>query len=267
MNIAQSVDLKQLEADGFFPEDERDIGDAIDGEESTSGLDALGITTRTAGDKFDGRHVGVGTELRLLFTREATNFRRDTTALFTKFGLTIFLGVLIGVIFLNVGATDPEVQSNVQSRFGALIICLLMGMMGPAGDALFEFPSERPVFLREYSTNHYSVLSYFASRLTMEALVALVTIFCLTITTYFMIDFQMDFFNYYFINYALAMASTAMAVMLGSGVEDPKLAMEMLPLLFVPKMLFSGFLVATELIPEWLRWAQYLCSGSPTLSA
>jgi hypothetical protein len=173
MDIAQSVDLKQLEADGFFPEDERDIGDAIDGKKSTSGRDAFGITTRTTDDKFDGRHVGVGTELRLLFTREATNFRRDTNALGTKFGLTIILAVLIGVIYSNVGATDPEVQSNVQSRFGALIICLMMGMFGTPLDALMEFPSERPVFLREYSTNHYSVLSYFASRLTMEALVTL----------------------------------------------------------------------------------------------
>jgi hypothetical protein len=46
---------------------------------------------------------------------------------------------------------------------------LLMGMFGTAQPALLGFPAERPVFLREYSTNHYSVVSYFASRLTMEA--------------------------------------------------------------------------------------------------
>jgi hypothetical protein len=67
-----------------------------------------------------------------------------------------------------------------------------------------------------------------------------------------MIDFQMDFFNFnfYFITYALATTSTAMAIMLGSSVEDPKLATEMLPLLFVPKMLFAGVFVAPALIPE-----------------
>lgn len=46
---------------------------------------------------------------------------------------------------------------------------LLMGMFGTAQPALLSFPAERPVFLREYSTNHYSVVSYFVSRLTMEA--------------------------------------------------------------------------------------------------
>jgi ABC-type multidrug transport system permease subunit len=64
----------------------------------------------------------------------------------------------------------------------------------------------------------------------------------------------------YFIIYALAMASTALAVLLGCAVEDPKLGQEMLPLLFVPQMLFAGFFVRPELIPQFLRWAQYLCT-------
>jgi ABC-2 type transporter len=34
----------------------------------------------------------------------------------------------------------------------------------------------------------------------------------------------------------------------------------MLPILFVPQMLFAGFFVTPDLIPSWLRWAQYLCS-------
>ena len=78
--------------------------------------------------------------------------------------------------------------------------------------------------------------------------------------TYLMIDFQMNFGLYIGITYALSMASTALAVMLGSSVEDPKLASEMLPLLFVPQMMFAGFFVAINLIPTWLRWAQYLCA-------
>jgi ABC-type multidrug transport system permease subunit len=56
------------------------------------------------------------------------------------------------------------------------------------------------------------------------------------------------------------MASTALAVLLGCSVEDPKLGQEMLPLLFVPQMLFAGFFVTPDLIPVWLRWAQYLCT-------
>ena len=77
---------------------------------------------------------------------------------------------------------------------------------------------------------------------------------------YFLIEFQAGFGILYIIVYTLAMASTALAVLLGCSVEDPKLGQELLPLLFVPQMLFAGFFVTPDLIPVWLRWAQYLCT-------
>jgi ABC-2 type transporter len=99
------------------------------------------------------------------------NLKRDVTAVGARFGLTTFLGTLIGIIFLNVGATDPSNPNNLNSHFGALVMVMLMSMFGTAQPALLSFPDERPVFLREYSTNHYSVVSYFMSRFTMEAVI------------------------------------------------------------------------------------------------
>lgn len=68
-----------------------------------------------------------------------------------------------------------------------------------------------------------------------------------------MVGFQQSFGNFYGVIYVLAMTSTAMAVALGCAVEDPKLATEALPILYVPQMLFAGFFVTPELIPAWLR--------------
>lgn len=133
-------------------------------------------------------------------------------------------------------------------------------MFGTAQPALLAFPEERPVFLREYSTNHYGVLPYFLSRLTMEAVVTAFQILVSVMITYWMVGFTSQWIIFYLAIYALAMSSTALAVLLGCAVEDPKLGQEMLPILFVPQMLFSGFFVVPDLIPVWLRWAQYLCS-------
>ena len=148
------------------------MGDAFIPE---AGKDALGITITKRGKVEDGmvdeRPPGMLVQIRLLFNRELMNLRRDVTAVGARFGLTIFLGTLIGIIFLNVGASDTTVPSNLQSHFGALIMVCLMSMFGTAQPALLAFPEERPVFLREYSTNHYSVISYFVSRLTMEAFI------------------------------------------------------------------------------------------------
>ena len=51
------------------------------------------------------------------------------------------------------------------------VIILMMSMFGTAMPTLLAFPEERPVFLREYTTNHYGTLSYFMSRLVMEAVI------------------------------------------------------------------------------------------------
>jgi ABC-type multidrug transport system permease subunit len=75
-----------------------------------------------------------------------------------------------------------------------------------------------------------------------------------------MLKLDQDYYTFIGVAYTLAMTSTAVAVLLGSYVEQPQMAIEMLPLLFVPQFLFAGFFVATDLIPPVIRWAQYLCS-------
>lgn len=149
---------------------------------------------------------------------------------------------------------------NVNSSFGAQVICLVMSIMGAALPTLLVFPQERPVFIREYSTDHYSTLAYFVSRFAIEAFTTAIQMLITALLTYYLIGFQSGFVWQFLVLYALAMSSTALAVLLGSAVEDPKLATEFLPLLFVPQFLFAGFFVNPDLIPSWLRWAQWLCS-------
>ncbi|CAB9512460.1 Putative white-brown complex homolog protein 30 [Seminavis robusta] len=260
MNVAQSVAIEQLDKDGFFPKDDRQVGDAFT--EAVDGKDALGITitSRDAAQDEDDTPVGLDVQIGMLFSREMRNLRRDTMAVGARIGLTSFLSLLVGIIFLDVGEQDSSVNEYRQSQFGALVMVLMMSMFGTAQPALLAFPEERPVFLREYSTNHYGVLPYFMSRLTIELVLTALQILVQVLITYFMVGFQSNFLFFYLTVYALAMSSTALAVMLGCAVEDPKLGQEMLPLLFVPQMLFSGFFVVPDLIPVWLRWAQYLCS-------
>lgn len=102
--------------------------------------------------------------------------------------------------------------------------------------------------------------SYFLSRFTIEAVVTFAQVLVQAVLNYFMIDFQMGFVRFFILLYTLGMASTAVAVLMGAFVSDVGLAQELLPMLFVPQMLFAGFFIASDLIPSYLRWAQYLCS-------
>lgn len=171
--MAQSVPFDDLKNDGFFPKDQRKLGDAF---KPQAGQDELGMTisrnpSAHGTEVRDERPPGTMIQTAMLFKRELQAVQRNTGAIAARFGLTIFLSLLIGVIFKEVGSSNPTLAVNVQSRFGATIMVLLMSMFGTAQPALLAFPDERPVFLREYSTDHYSVVGYFAARFTMEAVI------------------------------------------------------------------------------------------------
>jgi len=52
----------------------------------------------------------------------------------------------------------------------------------------------------------------------------------------------------------------AVTIMMGACFADINNAMSLFTLVVVPQFYFSGLFIAIELIPEWVSWAQYLCS-------
>jgi ABC-type multidrug transport system ATPase subunit len=84
--------------------------------------------------------------------REFTNVRRDTAALCVRFGVTILLNVLYGLIFLGAGGEDNGDTKNFNSHVGAVMMAMIYSMFGSAQPIMLAFPFERPMFLREYST-------------------------------------------------------------------------------------------------------------------
>mmetsp|Transcript_23277 Transcript_23277/g.28595 ORF Transcript_23277/g.28595 Transcript_23277/m.28595 type:complete len:633 (-) Transcript_23277:357-2255(-) len=257
MHVAQAIPEVELKQANFYQQNPNNLGSGLNFDRASNReLSLGGLNT----DQVDLRHVSFLVEVGWLFSREIRNLTRDTVAVASRYGLTFILSILIGLIFNGVGKTDSADYSNFQSRFGALNVVLMVAMFSTAVYALLSFPSERPLFLREYSTNHYSVVSYFVSRLTMELIVTFVQVDILVTVTYLLIGFQMPYLTLLAVVYCLAMSSTAVGVYLGCRVEDPKTAVELLPIVFVPQLLFAGFFVSINLIPRYLRWLQWFCS-------
>jgi ABC-type multidrug transport system ATPase subunit len=91
-------------------------------------------------------------QLYYLSTRELQNVVRDKQALGTRFGTSIFLSLLFGLIFLNAGGKDDSDPDNFNSHFGAVTLVLISAMMGATQPVMLAFPFERPMFMREYAT-------------------------------------------------------------------------------------------------------------------
>jgi ABC-2 type transporter len=258
VNVAQKYSVEELVGCGFF---ETNNNGQTDATIPKKGEDCLGRKIGKKSAKLNAeKPPSVWTQVKMLFWREISYMYRFPLPLYARFGFTSFLSFLIGLIFYKVGDASPADSFNITSQFGALMILLMLAMLGTAQPAILFFPEERPIFLREYSTDHYSVVSYFVSRLFIEAMNTGIQVIIMVAFIYFMVSFNGSLLIYLATTYALAMSGTAMAVMLGvlSG-GNAKFAQQLLPLLFIPQLLFSGFFVSPSLIPSFLQWAQYVC--------
>jgi len=247
LQVAQTTPEDELEKAGFLEETIKKNRQSM-------------VSTKTALTSSSIEHVGIGTQSRLLFHREFKKLRRDKLALVIRIGSSALFGLLFGLIFFGVGDSDYVDYAEVMASFGGLSNLLISIMFGVAQSALVGFPQDRTVFLREYSTNHYSIAPYFLSKFTVECFETALQVLSQNVVAFFMMGFQMNFLYFSALSFILAIVCTGIGVFIGSSVDDPNVALEFIPLLIVPQLLFSGFFIQTNLIPELLRWAQYLCS-------
>lgn len=259
MKVAQTHTIEQLEKAGFFQEDGRNIASPTPSEHKKGKKDTLGISFRSSTATNMIPPPGLLTQTFRLFLREITNLRRATHVIKTRTVMTVMISLAIGCIFYQVAAADFTNFIKVQSTFGSLLMALMANVFSTALPSLTVFPEERPVFLREYSTNHYSVVAYFVSRLTMELFVSGVQVSISAVLTYFLVGFTANFGIFWSGLYLMACASTALGVLVGSAVSNPSTAIEFLPAVFMPQILFSGFFVPPELMPDWLSWVRWIC--------
>ena len=153
LQVTQVYTVEELKVSGFF-------GDNSKVKKADSNVKAPKKNQSTNGTQ----QVGFMTQTRYLFDREFKNLVRDKLAIVVRVGSTFAFGLLFGLIFLGVGRSDYAMYTEVQASFGAMANLLMSTMFGVAQGSLLEFPKDRPVFLREYSTNHYSILPYFLSK-------------------------------------------------------------------------------------------------------
>ena len=246
VETAQMNSMDDLERDGFF------------WEQPSSFLDNFKNDVELALPP--GQKVSLWVEFMMLQQREMMSLKRNPTPMIINVGLTSVLSVIFGVIFFDVGRADRASFPVVQSQLGAIVNLLISTLMGQSNTAIFVFSSERPLFLREYSTAHYSIVPYFLSKLWSEALNTFAAVLAQALITYWMIGLQMGFGQFVGVTYSLALTATAVAVLLGAFFTDSKNAVSLFTLVVVPQFYFSGLFIAIELIPSWVSWAQYLCS-------
>lgn len=215
-------------------------------------------------------------QLALLTRREALNVWRDKKSFGARMGTTLGQAILYALIFPGVADSEEKlakmaadspvyeaygnISSSLGSEFGALVGLSIAAFFGASQPLLLSFPLERPVFLREYSSNMYSVSAYFLSKTAVEVTVTLVQNLALFLITYWVLGLRGNFFELVLATWLMAISSASMALWIGCTVSTPSSAVQLAPAISVPQILFSGLFVKSDQLPGYLRWVQYGCS-------
>jgi len=198
-------------------------------------------------------------QLRFLVQREFRELLRNKIGLIMRFAVTGIMGCLFAFIFQNIGRKDDQ-PGGLQGHFGAICNLLIGTMFGAAQPLLLQFPSERPIFLREYAANMYGTIPYFLAKMVVELPVAFLTALENWAISYWIMGLSGNFFYLVIIGWAMTLTASSTALFVSCSVANAQSAQELAPLIFVPQILFTGIFVPISLVPIWLRWMQYVAS-------
>jgi ABC-type multidrug transport system ATPase subunit/ABC-type multidrug transport system permease subunit len=201
-------------------------------------------------------------QLRSLLQREIRLTLRNKVGLVLRFGVVAVMNLFFSSVFAGAGKeyqlTGTVTLDGLHGHFGALCSILITTMFGAAQPMLVLFPSERPIFLREYVTNTYSVIPYILAKTIVEVPLAFLTSLLAWLIVYWIVGFTGPLLVHVLISFILTLSTASAALFLGCAVTNAQSAQELSPLLLVPQVQFSGVFILISLIPAWLRWTQYL---------
>jgi len=226
--------------------------------------------------RVNGQVAGFSAQLAVLLQREWRSVFRNKSILGARYGMTLFLALLYAWLFAGTGRTGdsgdagnckgispPQYDaaacfSDFTAHLGSLLSLGIATMMGAAQPVLLTFPSERPVFLREYAANQYGAVAYFVAKTLVELPVIFIASLLQFLVAYWIMGLHGNFILLVLVAWLLALSSSGLALLVGCGVASVEKAMQLAPLVLIPQLLFSGLFVPVGSIPASLRWVQYV---------
>ncbi|KAL4618171.1 ATP-binding cassette sub-family G member 2-like [Arapaima gigas] len=174
-----------------------------------------------------------------------------------QIAVTLFLALIVGVIFFGV----KDDRSGIQNRIGALFFVTTNQCFGSLSAAEL-FITERKLFVHEYISGYYRVSVYFLSKIlsdiiTLRTFPAII----FSCVAYFMIGFKATvsaFFTFMLSVALVAYTATSMTLAISADQTVVAVANIFMTVSFVFMMIFSGLLVNLPSIMAWLAWFKYL---------
>ncbi|KAL6661918.1 hypothetical protein ACP70R_001302 [Stipagrostis hirtigluma subsp. patula] len=176
-----------------------------------------------------------------------------------RFINTLAVSIMFGVVFWKIGSTIKDEQ-DVFNILGIVYgSALFLGFMN-CSILQPVVATERVVLYREKAAGMYSTMAYAIAQVSVELPYMLVQVLMFSAIVYPMIGFQLRAAKFlWFVLYMVLsfMYFTLYGMMTVALTPNIEIAMGLSFLIFIFWNVFSGFIVAREMMPVWWRWVYW----------
>lgn len=135
-----------------------------------------------------------GRQFWFLLNRASKNALRNKMIVAVRLFQAIFIGVIIGLVYLDVNSRSPVAQ--VQDRAGVLFFFAIYAFFSSSNSVLTIFSLEKRVFYREYRAGYYSLPAYYSTKVLVEIPYEIIFPFLMVLIPYYMIGLNPPFSAY-----------------------------------------------------------------------
>ncbi|CAF1082652.1 unnamed protein product [Rotaria sp. Silwood1] len=197
------------------------------------------------------------TQFRWLIWRNFVNFFKNPFEIRLRIILAIFVGVLIGLLYIRLKYDQTAVQ-NMNSLIFLIIINTSFSNIFAVTQS---YTKEYPIFYKEHDDAVYRVTPYyFAKFITELPLIALTTLIQVTLT-YWMSNLYASakrFFIFVGIIILTSFASVGLGSVISVISDTPEQAQALQIPILLPLMVFGGFFLNNDSGQKWLTWIKYI---------
>ncbi|XP_021845699.1 ABC transporter G family member 39 isoform X2 [Spinacia oleracea] len=206
-------------------------------------------------------------QFKACFWKQYWSYWRNSEYNLARFFMTVFIGLVFGVLFWNKGGKISK-QQDLLNLLGAMYSAVLF--LGGTNTAAVQavVSTERTIFYREKAARMYSTLPYTFSQVAIEAIYNVIQTFVYTLLLYVMIGFEWNIGKFLYFYYFILMCFlyfTLYGMMLVSLSPGHQISAIIMNFFLGFWNIFAGFLIPRSQIPIWWRWFYWASPVSLTL--
>ncbi|XVF63293.1 hypothetical protein PTKIN_Ptkin09bG0076300 [Pterospermum kingtungense] len=148
---------------------------------------------------------------------------------------------------------------DIQDRLGLLFFISIFWGVLPSFNAVFAFPQERAIFMKERASGMYTLSSYFMARIIGDLPMELILPTVFLIVTYWMAGLKPDLVAFLLTLLVLlgyVLVSQGLGLALGAAIMDAKQASTIVTVTMLAFVLTGGYYV--HKVPSCMAWIKYV---------